>query len=509
MNRKTQKSTLAALLAASACMAALSSHAAPLATASFDSDSYVFASTNNLGDPFITVSAYSGAGHFNFGVVEFDVSGLSTTGDKYLTLEAVNYTDGSLGALPQPTGTATVHVGLMPTSWSNYLGQADKLSWFNTNILTMPSVGDFVFTNQQVRQLDVTGVVNDWILNNTTNNGFALWMTSGGLVDLTSSDAPGGTLPTLDSVPEPSWAALGIGLPVLALALRRLLRKRGSGPAGRSGFSLVELLVAIAIIALLGVLTSAAVSGVRENARTATELSSARQVMMAYLLYPQENGGKLLPAVPDPYTFDYASVTDSGGNSVGGLAVVKRYPFRLRPYLGDLAALFPGEARTLYSELTAGNRDSYQISLFPSFGLNADYVGGNYQSSYEHPERGIYGSDLSVTRLDQAVNPAELIVFVSTFYGEGDNLVTPTASSYLGFHRAQAPKGIRTQWAGSYSTDYPSNKGYVHFRHDGRALAAHLDGSVGLYSPDELEDMRKWSNQAAKANDPDFRPVAK
>lgn len=46
--------------------------------------------------------------------------------------------------------------------------------------------------------------------------------------------------------------------------------------------------------------------------------------------------------------------------------------------------------------------------------------------------------------------------------------------------------------------------GHVSLEFGERAITAQLDGSVRLLDESELRDMRRWSNQAARQNDPDF-----
>ena len=66
---------------------------------------------------------------------------------------------------------------------------------------------------------------------------------------------------------------------------------------------------------------------------------------------------------------------------------------------------------------------------------------------------------------------------------------------------ATAPAG--PAW-GSYRPDIPASLGFVSLEYGGKAIVAHLDGNVRLLDETELRDMRRWSNQAAMYDDPDF-----
>ena len=70
----------------------------------------------------------------------------------------------------------------------------------------------------------------------------------------------------------------------------------------RRGFTLVELLVVIGIIALLLSILLPALNKAREDAKRVRCLSNQRQLVMAWQMYASENKGKLVgsntPAYP-------------------------------------------------------------------------------------------------------------------------------------------------------------------------------------------------------------------
>jgi prepilin-type N-terminal cleavage/methylation domain-containing protein len=68
--------------------------------------------------------------------------------------------------------------------------------------------------------------------------------------------------------------------------------------SGRAGFSLVELLLVVAILAVLSGVLYAASGGVREKSRQAVCRSQLRQIGMAIAMYRQDYGGSDAPGWP-------------------------------------------------------------------------------------------------------------------------------------------------------------------------------------------------------------------
>jgi prepilin-type N-terminal cleavage/methylation domain-containing protein len=80
---------------------------------------------------------------------------------------------------------------------------------------------------------------------------------------------------------------------------RRGERDAGTMPAGRavwargSGFTLLELMVVVGVVAMLFALLLPALSRLHESARRTTDLSNLRQLAAACIVYAQENDGML------------------------------------------------------------------------------------------------------------------------------------------------------------------------------------------------------------------------
>ncbi len=232
----------------------IEARATTLATATYDTDSYIFVGTNSEFDPGVTNTEDFTGGtvesdntHIVFGVVKFeDLTALDTKanggGDKFLKL--------TVGALP---GDSTVAISAAkediesdtngyPSGFfsGNPAGnENDRLQWYMDNVKGDDAtyggydggaahLGAFDVTAFGDIYLDVTATVDGWIDGSAANHGFGLWGINvpGGLgntLDFVSSDNPAGGGPELVSqIPEPS----AITLSVLAIAGLGFRRKR-------------------------------------------------------------------------------------------------------------------------------------------------------------------------------------------------------------------------------------------------------------------------------------------
>ena len=182
----------------------------------------------------------------------------------------------------------------------------------------------------------------------------------------------------------------------------------------KKAFTLVELLVVIAVIGLLVGLATPVLGRARLAGQQASETAAAKSLITAYLAAAQDQNGVLLKG----YDEDGAA-TDSHGNEFqAGSSQASRWPWRLAPYLNyqlEGAILVNERANSLDPN---DPNQSYLVSASPSLGMNSYFVGG----------------------------------------------------------------------------------------HENGQPAAQLDGSVSLLNFSELRDMRRWANEAARQDNPNWRP---
>ncbi len=223
------KKTILSIIALGFAATTSQTQAIILANPSFDTDSYIFVGTNNQFHPQITIGQSqqaAGQYHFNFAVIEFDVSSLNTSGDKFLRLSVLDYVTGQPPSQTHSsTGNAALQLVALDETFAQYQASGNTAAWYDTHVQNagVTPVGTFNFTNLSTEYVDVTDTVNGWINDSTTNKGFALFQTSGsGNVELGSMTYGTESLrpAIVDAVPEPSSSTM-LALGSLALLARR------------------------------------------------------------------------------------------------------------------------------------------------------------------------------------------------------------------------------------------------------------------------------------------------
>lgn len=234
----------------------------------------------------------------------------------------------------------------------------------------------------------------------------------------------------------------------------------------RTGFSLVELLVALAVLGILSALVVTGMGRVGYQARESQSTSNIRQLAQANLLYAADRGHY----APNGNVSD--TIHWHGRREGGKFTGRDGY---LSPYLDD------GGARLcpVLEDLLRNNSD-LEGSQFDEgtggYGYNAMYIGGFPPALDQRAPAGAKrGSVLpwwaQGNRPANIESPAEVVMFASSALVRGGGLVeTGSVVPYReivsgGFGRVLTPT--------------------THFRFQGRALVAWADAHVTLEPPNE------------------------
>ncbi len=322
---------------------------------------------------------------------------------------------------------------------------------------------------------------------------------------------------------------------------------------GREGFTIIELLVVIGILALLVGLLLPALSGAQKKSLKNSEMNSLRQIGLGWNLYANSSQDKLLPGyLQDLVQADWRVSYDFMDGSTMPAALAQAWTWRLLPYLDYNHKMVHGYRDEPDFNPTLLNRDNVinmpeiadealAIAEQPAFGYNAYYCGGWWEMEGDVPRYRFYDATVADDKYVNVVvrsvstirRSSDLIIFCSSARLPGDGIYRKFPNDIPGSHVVVPPYlGDVQQWASSWGNPGgaegfgPSADVAQHQSPDtgpptltwgeldpntlrtkiettppiGRynALAATLyaDGHTDTNKPGALMDMRKWIDSA-------------
>lgn len=283
---------------------------------------------------------------------------------------------------------------------------------------------------------------------------------------------------------------------------RYVLFGRRSVASRRQGFSLIELITAIAVISILSTLTVIAVSKAKMHSETAKAVAGARVLINAFMSYGADNGGTCF--------IGYDSTPHAYGDVLKQQALT-RYPFRLSPYYDESyeGPMWVNGNKEQIDESTGGkSHPQYAYSQYPAFGMNYLFVGGErltYRDRYRNETYDYSDATAQNAILHHGEAESQIIVFASAGGDgiDGYHVVTPPNLYAGGYDGHKSWNSVRN-WK---PESKPEGYGHVNARYDGKAVIAQMGGSVQLRTIEELADMRLWAREAILENNRNHQPV--
>ena len=270
------------------------------------------------------------------------------------------------------------------------------------------------------------------------------------------------------------------------------------------GFTLVELLVVIALISILLGIVVTATSNVMQSAKSSAESSSLRQLLRAYTLAATDHHGKLITGYSNG---EDENIVGPDGEQIHWPAS-GRYVWRILPYLDNaMGTLYVNREQDVLTQVEGSDCYSYIMSLYPSFGLNSEWLGGDYRTT---ASPALESHRLYAAHLSDVKQPAKQLVFASAaapIGSEDDSdssgcIGSNPSTLGQGYFEIRSPYDFDWRWNtidGEHSfvqTEDSADFGNVDPRHAGEVLTGQLDGSTTFISLKDLSDMRRWTPKA-------------
>lgn len=224
----------------------------------------------------------------------------------------------------------------------------------------------------------------------------------------------------------------------------------------KRAFTLVELIVVVAIIATLAALVLAGLHTIRHQADATHSASNIRALAQANIAYHAENG-RYCPADDRRNNRRWHGARRPGGK----FDPTQGY---LSPYLGKTRRV---TQCPVFQDMLKG-AESFEEGT-GGYGYNASYIGGT--PAWKWNSDGTREAAVAAS----VEQPASTVMFTSTAYARANGLQEYPYCEPPYWDFGSGPSGAR-----------PSPT--VHFRFEGKAVVAWCDGHVTFQAPDPREE---------------------
>jgi prepilin-type processing-associated H-X9-DG protein/prepilin-type N-terminal cleavage/methylation domain-containing protein len=258
--------------------------------------------------------------------------------------------------------------------------------------------------------------------------------------------------------------------------------------ASKKAFTLVELLVVIATIALLMSILMPALAAGRAQGRAAVCKSNIRQLVLANTGYAGENDGSYAPAALD--------IIGANKHRWHGVRDNINSPFD--PAKGPLAGyLANGCVKQCPEKVNFRHGDPWDWDFEDGcggYGYNMTYLGSRVWECYEDEKCKITAKDSEVRQ------PSQTLMFADTAMAKLDN----GRAYYLEYSFAEPPYFVAN---GKPATSWGYASPSIHFRHRNKANIGWADGHTDSRQMAKFEGKNDYGVESANMRLGWFEPI--
>jgi len=260
----------------------------------------------------------------------------------------------------------------------------------------------------------------------------------------------------------------------------------------RKAFTIVELLVVIATIALLMSILMPALAGARAQSRQVVCKSNIRQLVLANIGYSSENDGSYVAAAEDIY---------SGVNKHRWHGVRDDIDSPFDPTKGPLAEyLADGCVKQCPEKVNFRHGEPWDWDFEDGcggYGYNMTYIGSRVWERYEDENCKVTTKDSEVRR------PSQTLMFADTAMAKLDN----GRPYYLEYSFAEPRHFVIDGKPDTTDTIWGCPSPSIHFRHRNRANIGWADGHTDSHQMAEFKGKNAYGADSADMKLGWFEPV--